>query len=213
MILSLLVTHLLLTSLLMSQSILDIHTKLLPLIGKKYTLPITKNKGRPGLFLEELLGIPPTSNCLDCSDGELKIFPVKKLKKGTLVPKETIAVTMVSLPDLRDCDFKSSRCCKKMERMLMVPYYRDGDEIVYLKPTIIEPSEHLVELYDKIESDYTQIRAQYIEKGDEGLTSTLGEILQTRTKGPGHGSKSRAFYLRPVFMKKYVPVVIDVVHA
>ena len=80
----------------MSQSIADIFLKINRIVGMAYILPKTGNKGLPGIFLEELLGIPQTSNCLDCSDGELKTFPVKRLKSGNLVPKESIAVTMLS---------------------------------------------------------------------------------------------------------------------
>jgi hypothetical protein len=189
----------------MSQTVADIHAKFLPLVGNKYTLPVTANKGLPGQFLEDLLGIPHTSNCLDCSDGELKLFPVKKLKNGKLVPKETIAVTMLSTDDLRTCEFNSSRCCKKMSRMLVVPYYREGDTIQFMIPRLIDKSSpEFAELYATVESDYNEIRKTYIENG--GLHSNTGKLLQNRTKGAGHGSTSRAFYLRPEFMKRCVPL-------
>jgi hypothetical protein len=189
----------------MSQTVADIHAKFLPLVGNKYTLPVTANKGLPGQFLEDLLGIPHTSNCLDCSDGELKLFPVKKLKNGKLVPKETIAVTMLSTDDLRTCEFNSSRCCKKMSRMLVVPYYREGDTIQFMSPRLIDKSSpEFAELYATVESDYNEIRKTYIENG--GLHSNTGKLLQNRTKGAGHGSTSRAFYLRPEFMKRCVPL-------
>lgn len=183
----------------------EIYGRLTPLVGRVYTLPISSNKGLPGQFLEDLLGIPHTSNCLDCSDGELKIFPVKKLKNGRLVPKETMAITMLSGDELSKCDFKSSTCCKKMSRMLVVPYYREGDTIQYMRPKIIDRrlSEYR-DLYSILESDYDQIRESYLDNGE--LHSETGELLQNRTKGVGHGSTSRAFYLRPEFMKRYVPM-------
>jgi hypothetical protein len=185
----------------MSQTIAKIYAKIILLVGKEYTLPLTSNKGLPGNFLEDLLGIPHTSNCLDCSDGELKLFPVKKLKNGTLVPKETIAVTMLSTDELRRNDFNSSKCFKKMSRMLIVPYYRTGDTIRFMNPKIVDKEcSEFAELYKTLESDYNQIRANYIEKNV--LESTTGKLLQNRTKGAGHGSTSRAFYLRPAFMKQ-----------
>lgn len=191
----------------MSQTIADIHAKFIPLVGNEYTLPITANKGLPGQFLEDLLGIPHTSNCLDCSDGELKIFPVKKLKNGTLVPKETMAITMLSTDDLRACEFKSSKCCKKMSKMLLVPYYRNGDKIQFMSPKVIDKEiDTFAELYNLIETDYNEIRKNYIESGV--LRSQTGTLLQNRTKGAGHGSTSRAFYLRQEFMKRYVPLNI-----
>lgn len=189
----------------MSQTIASIHEKILPLVNKEYTLPVTANKGLPGIFLEDLLGIPHTSNCLDCSDGELKLFPVKKLKNGNLVPKETIAVTMLSKDELTENDFSTSKCCKKMSRMMIVPYYRTGDTICYMTPKVIDRSSaDFAELYSTFEADYNAIRQNFLENGT--LESKTGTLLQNRTKGPGHGSSSKAFYLRPVFMKKYIPL-------
>jgi len=189
----------------MPQTIAEAHEKILPLLGKKHVLPITTNKGLPGLFLEDLLGIPHTSNCLDCTDGEVKIFPVKRLKKGTLVPKETIAVTMLSTDELRSCDFNTSKCCKKMSRMLVVPYLREGDCIQYLAAKMIEKdSSEFTTIYQTLESDYNEIRKKFLETGS--LASETGILLQNRTKGAGHGSTSRAFYLRPEFMKRCIPL-------
>jgi len=189
----------------MPQTIAEIHTKFIPLVGKEYTLPITTNKGLPGNFLEDLLGIPHTQNCLDCSDGELKIFPVKKLKNGALVPKETMAITMLSTDELLTNDFKASKCCKKMSRMLIVPYYRSGDTIRFMTPKIIDKEcIEFADLYKCFESDYNEIRKNYVENGI--LQSETGTLLQNRTKGSGHGSTSRAFYLRQAFMKKYIPL-------
>jgi DNA mismatch repair protein MutH len=185
----------------MSQTVKEIYTKLLPLVGNTYTLPKTKNKGLPGIFLQNLLGIPQTSDCLDCSDGELKLFPLKKLKNGKLVPKETIAVTMLDFDELRKTNYNESRCCKKMKKMLVVPYYRNEDTICFLNPKNIEQiSDEYAELYKIIEKDYEEIQRSYLESGV--LHSKTGTLLQSRTKGPGHGSTSRAFYLRPEFMKR-----------
>ena len=187
----------------MSQTITEIHAKFITLLGKQYTLPITRNKGLPGIFLEDLLGLKHTTDCLDCSDGELKIFPVKKLKDGRIVPKETMAITMLSTDELRTNDFKSSKCCKKISRMLIVPYYRSGDSIQFMNPKIIDRDfTEFAELYNTIESDYNQIRKNYIDNGI--LQSKTGTLLQNRTKGSGHGSTSRAFYLRPAFMKQCI---------
>lgn len=185
------------------QTVSTIFEKVLRIVGTPYTLPKTKNKGLPGQFLEDLLGIPHTSNCLDCSDGELKLFPVKKLIQGTFVPKESIAVTMLSPDELRTTEFNSSKCCKKMSRMLLVPYYRTGDLIQFMMPKIIERSD-FTELYATVESDYHDIQKHYLETGI--LQSKTGKLLQNRTKGAGHGTTSRAFYLRPEFMKRCIPL-------
>lgn len=179
----------------------ELHMKLIPLIGKPFHCPITRNKGATGLLLETITGIPHTSNCLDCSDGELKTFPLKKVKNGSLVPKETLAVTMVCPEELKEKCFADSRCCKKMNRMLVVPYLREENNIVYLKPTLLE-KDNLPELYKLLEEDYLQIQTHYTSSGL--LKSSIGKYLQTRTKGAGHGTTSRAFYLRTTFLKEHV---------
>jgi DNA mismatch repair protein MutH len=181
------------------QTVSSIFEKVLRIVGTSYTLPKTTNKGLPGQFLEDLLGIPHTSNCLDCSDGELKLFPVKQLKEGGFVPKESIAVTMLSPDELRTTEFNASKCCKKMSRMLLVPYYRTEDVIQFMAPKIVDRSE-CSELYAIVEADYNEIRKKYIETGI--LQSETGTLLQNRTKGAGHGTTTRAFYLRPAFMKQ-----------
>ena len=187
----------------MTQTVSEIHEKVLRLVGQVFTLRETKNKGLSGQFLEDLLGIPHTSNCLDCSDGELKLFPVKKLKTGMFVPKESIAVTMLSPDELRTKDFNSSKCCKKMNRMLLVPYYRTGDTIHFMSPKIIDRAcAEFHDVYATIESDYHVIQRQYLETGI--LQSKTGTLLQNRTKGAGHGTISRAFYLRPAFIKRCI---------
>jgi len=187
----------------MSFTLKELQEKIIPLVGKTIHSPITRNKGFTGLLLETITGIPHTPNCLDCVDGELKTFPVKKLKNGSLVPKETLAVTMLSPDDLKACSFQDSRCLKKMTRMLVVPYYREGDSITYLTPTLLE-KEKLPELYKIFQEDYQTIQSHYTTSGI--LKSELGTYLQTRTKGAGHGSTSRAFYLRTPFLKEHIPI-------
>ncbi len=188
------------------QTIAEIQAKFTPLLGKRYTLPITANKGLPGHFLEDLLGIPHTPNALDCSDGELKLFPVKKLKSGALVPKETIAVTMLSKDDLKTCDFNSSRVCKKLSKVLIVPYFREGDTIQFLEAWLIERTDPAFsQVYATLEADYNEIRRHFLETG--ALESKTGTFLQNRTKGPGHGSTTRAYFLRQQFMRQFVPLL------
>ena len=181
------------------QTIQEVITKITPLLGAAYNIPITSNKGKVGNFLEDLAGIPHTSNCLDCTDGEVKTVPLKKLKDGKFVFKETIAITMLSKKELVEHDFKSSKCFKKMSRMLIIPYLRDGDTIQFTE-LILMDKDLFGELYNELENDYTRIRKNYTETGI--LQSKTGDLLQTRTKGAGHGTTSRAFYLRPCILKE-----------
>lgn len=181
----------------------QLQAKLIPLIGTSMVSPKTKNKGETGIILEKLTGIPQTSNCLDCVDGELKTFPLKRDAAGRLVPKETIAVTMLDRETLKDCSFAQSRPYKKMSKMLCVPYERTGDTIIYHTAVLIDLSlPQYAELVTTLQKDYEQIQKKFVEMGE--LSSSDGTLLQNRTKGAGHGSTSRAFYLRTDFIKKYL---------
>jgi DNA mismatch repair protein MutH len=185
------------------QTIDEILAKLQPIIGQKHKVPITANKGRVGHFLEKLLGIPHTPNCLDCVDGELKTFPLKKLKNGTLVPKETLKVTSLSEVQLKKCDFEASRCCKKLAKMLLVPYYRTGETIEFMAPRVVDRScKEFSEFYKTFEADYNAIRKLFLETTK--LKCETGALLQNRPWGGGHGSTTRAFYLRREFMNRFL---------
>jgi hypothetical protein len=124
---------------------------------------------------------------------------------GKLVPKETIAVTMLNQDDLKTNDFKASKCFTKLKRVLIVPYLRDSDNIQFLMPVLIDASKDAYAgIYSDLEKDYTSIRNQFLNENT--LQSATGTYLQNRTKGAGHGSTSRAFYLRKTFVEKYVPL-------
>lgn len=175
-------------------TIADVHSKVLQFINTPHILPVTTNKGRPGSYLEHLTGIPTSSECLDCVDGEVKVFPITKLKNGKIVPKETIAVTMINRSDLIRDDFSSSKLHTKLSNVLYVPYSREGDVIMYMKPTLINLAA-FPQAYAQIQKDYEDIRC-----ADESCSS-IGVYIQSRTKGQGGDApKTRAFYLKKQFM-------------
>lgn len=180
--------------------------KVLENVNILHNLPKTKNKGMPGNYLENLTGIPTSSACLDCSDGEVKIFPLKLTKSGNYVPKETIAVTMLSKDSLVAHAFEESKVYQKLSKVLYVPYFRNGDIIQYFTPTIIDlREEKYAPLIETIRQDYQAIRKHFVETGALEGSSNLGKYLQNRTKGAGKGApKTRAYYLRPLFMKEFV---------
>jgi DNA mismatch repair protein MutH len=184
----------------------QVYDKVVEIANIHHTLPKTANKGKPGNYLEELTGIPTSSECLDCTDGEVKVFPLKKIKKGDFTPKETIAVTMISKDTLKNDTFENSRCFKKMSKILYVPYYREGDDISYFNPTIIDlKDDKNRELLNQLKADYDAIRDYFIKNDNLERSSKLGVYLQNRTKGAGKGApKTRAFYLRPKFIKDFI---------
>ena len=186
------------------QCIDHVHKKVIEIANTKYELPKTANKGKPGNYLEELTGIPQSSECLDCIDGEVKVFPLKKLRTGIIAPKETIAVCMINKDDLVGNDFYESRCYKKLSNVLFVGYYREDDKITYMQPTLFNLDAHN-EIKEQLKNDYDTIREYFIKNNTLEGTSKLGVYLQNRTKGQGgNAPKTRAFYLRTAFIRRWV---------
>ncbi len=64
------------------------------------------------------------------------------------------------------------------------------------------------ELFEAVKADYDLVRNALSdpERGFEALTGSMGIYIQPRTKGPGHGSKSRAFYARKKFLAKFIVI-------
>ena len=165
-----------------------------------FSIPLTTNKGNVGLWLEKHIGIPNSSECLDCLDGEIKAFPLKELSKSKQrTAKESIAVTMVEPAKMAAVEpFEESRVFKKLSNTLFVPYHRVGDMVTFYQPTLFDKSDPLMA---ELKVDYETIQEKYIA-GE--ISGRIGKLLQTRTKGAGHGSTSRAFYLRPVFINQRI---------
>jgi DNA mismatch repair protein MutH len=182
----------------------EIYSRLLPHVGKTHECAKTINKGMAGFLVEGLAGIPPSSNCLDCEDGEVKCFPLKRLANGKLTPKETIAVTMIQPTSLSGVAWTDSNVYRKLANCLYIPYLRESDESVTLFKPFIFRLEAGTAVYTQLEIDYNAICAVYKETGSLSSSSSLGKYLQNRTKGAGHGSTSRAFYLRPLFIKEFI---------
>ncbi len=55
-------------------------------------------------------------------------------------------------------------------------------------------------IYAQVKADYESVRLCLRTRGFAALTGKMGVLVQPRTKGAGHGSTSRAFYARPVFV-------------
>ena len=182
----------------------EIYDSLLTHANKVHQCPKTINKGVAGFLVETLAGIPQTSNCLDCEDGEVKCFPLKRLKNGTLVPKETIAVTMIQQAALPMIPWAASNAYKKMANCLYIPYEREDATTIRLFTPHIFPIVEGTPVYAQLAADYEAIVDVYKTTGSLASSSNLGKYLQNRTKGAGHGSTSRAFYLRPAFIKEFI---------
>jgi len=163
-----------------------------------------QNKGWKGLILERLAGLQ--NNVSKAPNGlswELKSVSFRYIK-NQLVPKETMAITMINPQELKDHDFYKSHCWAKLKSIIFCAvmwYGKNAEKAELLKVTSLDFSE-TDEIIQEIKADYDLIRNKLIKKGFASLTGSDGKWIQARTKGAGHGSTSRAFYARKELVKK-----------
>lgn len=160
------------------------------------------NKGWPGLTLERFLGLEQnTRREPDFVTWELKSVPLKYLKNGNLTVKETMAISMINEDDVIANDFEHSNLYNRLKKTVVV--FRitgknfDRSNIVHS----VVKFNLAGDLYFKVKTDYDTIRNILLTDGYNGLHSEQGIYIQPRTKGAGHGSKTRAFYARKGFIK------------
>ncbi|MDQ5938824.1 MAG: MutH protein [Patescibacteria group bacterium] len=163
-----------------------------------------QNKGWKGLVLERLAGLQ--TNISKAPNGlswELKSVSFHEVK-GQLVPKETMAITMINPEELKKDAFFESHCWSKLKAIVFCAVEWDGKNAEggrLLKVASFDFAED-DELIQEIKADYDFIRNKLITKGFKSLTGSDGKWIQARTKGPGHGSISRAFYARTSLVKR-----------
>lgn len=163
-----------------------------------------QNKGWKGLILERLAGLE--TNISKAPNGlsyELKSVSFHYVK-DKLVPKETMAITMINPEELRAHPFFESHCWAKLKSIVFCAvmwHGKNSESGELLKVTSLDFTED-DELIKEIKADYDFIRNKLITKGFKSLTGVDGKWIQARTKGPGHGSVSRAFYARTNLVKK-----------
>ncbi|KKT40941.1 MAG: hypothetical protein UW30_C0015G0012 [Candidatus Giovannonibacteria bacterium GW2011_GWA2_44_13b] len=163
-----------------------------------------QNKGWKGLVLERLAGLK--TNVSKAPNGltwELKSVAFHYVN-NVLVPKETMAITMINPDELRAHSFFESHCWTKLKTIVFCAVEWNGKNAEggkLLKVASLDFAED-DELIKEIKTDYDFIRNKLITQGFKALTGKDGKWIQARTKGPGHGSVSRAFYARTSLVKK-----------
>ena len=163
-----------------------------------------QNKGWKGLVLERLAGLK--TNVSKAPNGltyELKSVAFHTVKDA-LVPKETMAITMINPEVLTAHEFYESHCWAKLKAIVFCAVEWNGtnsEEARLLKVTSLDFTED-DDLIKEIKADYDFIRNKLVTQGFEALTGSDGKWIQARTKGAGHGSTSRAFYARTGLVKK-----------
>src|SRR6266571_922098 len=126
------------------------------------------NKGWAGHVIEHYLELPLNSlQSPDFGDWELKIVPLLK-RKGQLVLKETMAITMINPADIISKPFRQSHLYNKLFRMIVCGRLFVDREETY---TTLERCETFdfddyedKELIDQIEQDYGNVRTTENER-------------------------------------------------
>lgn len=163
-----------------------------------------RNKGWAGQVLERYIGLG--INNIQAPNGgrwELKLVSLKKLKDGSIAPKETMQVTMINPKQVKNTSFENSHLLAKLrETIICARLYNDINETQSLLISVGKFDLKDKDLYEQVKKDYNLVRNAIRTRGFKVLTGAMGVYVQPRTKGAGHGSESRAFYARPVFIKK-----------
>ena len=165
------------------------------------------NKGWAGHICERHLGLPINSaQSPNFGSWELKTIPLKKLRSGRLAFKETMAITMIDPYHVKNTPFEDSHLLSKLKKAVVVARvvgkHVDAPSVIHSVNTF----DLSAELYEAVKSDYNIVREALLDpsRGFSALTGYMGTYVQPRTKGAGHGSTSRAFYARPLFLEQFI---------
>ncbi len=176
-------------------------------LAEEYEVTINKgnktNKGWFGHVIERYLGLPINSaQSPNFGSWELKTTTLKILKNGLITPKETLAITMIDPFNVKNTTFEESHLLSKLKKMLICLRIdiKNNSKLVDVISFDLDDRKML----HQIKEDYEKIRERIANSGFESLTGKMGIIVQPRTKGAGHGSKTRAFYIRRPALKNII---------
>lgn len=164
------------------------------------------NKGWAGHVFERYLELPINSaQSPNFGSWELKSIPIKTLRNGNLQFKETMAVTMIDPVNVMQKEFEESHLLSKLRKAVVVgrTVGNTVDDPSYIYKVVTLDLDE--QLYNTVCEDYNLVRNILIaNNGDiNSLSGRMGTYIQPRTKGAGHGSVSRAFYARPLFLRQF----------
>ena len=162
------------------------------------------NKGWAGQTLERYLGLPlGSAQAPNFGSWELKLVPLKHLRTGEVVIKETMAITMIDPVNVAEKPFEESHLLTKLKKAVVCArMFESQEETSSLLVKVATFDLDDPALYAQIKADYDLVRDAIRTSGFESLTGKMGVLVQPRTKGPGHGSRSRAFYARKALVAR-----------
>ena len=163
-----------------------------------------KNKGWAGMVVEQLLGHPQDSDqAPDFGTWELKVVPIVRNAQGHWQVKETMAITMIDPKNVAETPFDHSHLLDKLRALLVCAreWVNAQDEHSRLiKLGVFDLADG--ETFRQVQADYEAVQKTIRTEGAKALTGWMGNLVQPRTKGPGHGVVSHAFYARTAFVSR-----------
>jgi len=175
-------------------------------LAEKYHITVWKdghkNKGWAGQVIEQYLGLPQNSlQAPDFGSWELKVVPLAHTADGALRVKESMAITMLEATEVVANKFADSHLHDKLRSLIVVArIFENVEDTTSVLHSAAEFDLDNPSIRKQVEVDYEAIRQIIRTKGVDALTGDTGEYVQARTKGRGHGSTSRAFYARALFV-------------
>lgn len=179
-------------------------------LADKYGVTVWKegklNKGWAGQTIERHLGLPiNSSRSPNFGSWELKQASLKKTISGEVKVKETIAITMIDPIEVSAKEFEESHLFRKMLKALVVARLFESkaeEKTILYSVSDFDLGDSRV--FELVKQDYEEVRRVIKAFGFHALSGKMGVLIQPRTKGPGHGSTSRAFYARTAFVAHIV---------
>ena len=164
------------------------------------------NKGWAGHTVERYLGLPINSaQSPNFGSWELKVIPLVQGPKSGLRVKETMAITMIDDVNVKAKPFEESHLFAKLKKIVVVArIFESVKEISSVVYSVGAFDLDDRETYEAVRADYEFVRNVIRTKGFGELSGKMGNLVQPRTKGPGHGSTSRAFYARTRFVAQII---------
>jgi DNA mismatch repair protein MutH len=163
-----------------------------------------KNKGWAGMVVERLLGRQQDAEqAPDFGTWELKVVPLARNAQSRLQVKETMAITMIDAKQVAETPFEHSHLLDKLKALLLCAreWVSEKDEqSLLLKVGTFDLADG--ETFRQVQADYELVQRTLRTEGQKALTGWMGNLVQPRTKGPGHGVISHAFYARTTFVAR-----------
>jgi DNA mismatch repair protein MutH len=175
-------------------------------MADEFRIPVWRNghenKGWAGLVIERYLGLLQNSRqAPDFDSWELKVVPLQRKAANTLRVKESMAITMLQPAEVLSSRFEDSHLYDKLRSMLVVGrVYESPQELHSILYAAAEFDLDNPIIREQVAGDYEIIRTQIRSGGIDSVTGDLGKLVQARTKGRGHGSTTKAFYARTIFV-------------